>query len=935
MVVRETTAGGCGAASPVHHGSQPLHVSSRPYHNRPVSKSHTHVVLLAVALAVLVVAVWQWGLGDGTHSTVTDPRGAGAEQESAAGKDASGDEQTHPAPEGKVDADRSKMAPDLESRAAHVIGRCVDGEGKPLSGCAISRTIHGRRPAPTTQGAAKARVDSWRIEPVVKNREDGSFDLSFWPLPEKGFALRFEAPGKASCFGSFPALSQAQVLDMGDVQMLPGARVRGRVMDSRGRPVSEVAPMFRMDADRQAALLARDSKVLPILGGGQSTDEAGRFVLWGALLAGEWNIDLDREILSSRKLVIPEGQKEVYVEIQVKAHEDCDHIQGFVVDARGVAVHRAKITWRTGSDRFVDQRRSWSKKDGSFWIFRSEKDGDAPVHVRIEKPGFETLEPEAALEWRSQGHRFVLAGSKILVIRAIDAVSGKPVEDFGVRIKALSERSDARRDFEVQDRGRHKGGELRVTGLDAGRYIVMVAPGKGHLASQWREVEPRGPDRPVVIKVDKAVQQELRVVSMRGTPIVGTRVELLEAEQGHPIDTNTWIDGRGGHFIGPNQARLWTEGRTGQDGTLTLVGPPGRELGLRILGPGHVPLYVNGVRLSPGKAPRRERVQIGATIFGRIRPLGVIRDLNALRAHITTQRGQDAVPHEPVGLRLRPNHKAVWMPPGSGDRLPIQQDGSFRITGLSPGTWEFQLVWTQASGAGRTTSNVGVDWIRNLRDGEEREVAVDVSRFQPGRVRAQVTWNGTPLRNRSLDLFAARDPRRSLRRGLYVTIPLDREGRFDRVLVPEIYTCRIKLASSDERGTMLRRALTVRPGQDAAVTIDFQTTALRLRLKNHEGTVMSGHAVYLLPAGQEQRIVLPPTDAKGESSKRVPSGLHRVLIRPKHLSTRKGFYEFRLLHPMDFEAAYAKAMIPLGTLQLSPGHEPDLRVLTVPEAAGY
>ena len=68
-------------------------------------------------------------------------------------------------------------------------------------------------------------------------------------------------------------------------------------------------------------------------------------------------------------------------------------------------------------------------------------------------------------------------------------------------------------------------------------------------------------------------------------------------------------------------------------------------------------------------------------------------------------------------------------------RFPIGKDGSFQITGIPPGTWKMDLRW-------RLNEREPVGEVRDLKDGESREVNLDLASFQTAI--ANTIASGTP-----------------------------------------------------------------------------------------------------------------------------------------------------------------------------------------------
>ncbi len=497
---------------------------------------------------------------------------------------------------GKVHAQgaRTRITNQVEIR---IRGRCVDMEGSPIRDCevrlAVSKGKSKRKPYSATQ---KKRVRRIKVDPIRTGR-DGRFEFRFQSLPHKIYSMTFRADRYAHLSGPIYGLENGKLRDLGDIQMRPDALVTGRVVDNHGQGLPAIMVEIRLSTERSSELHDSATTFRPIRRMSISTDEMGRFNLNAALCSGPWQVLVNRQLISSPTFVVPEGKREFSLQIQVRRLDETKQIRGRIVDESGRAISGVKVLYhpRPPSGRVRYSNRS--EKDGSFRILRSRDDLGLPLRLRISKEGFETLNPGATFQWGQHDLRFVMTRGSGWSIRVIDAESRKAVEEYGVRIKPLGTGRISGASQIVQQKGNHKDGVLHIRGQSKGRYAIQVVPSRRGLESEWKLVDlPARPSPHLVFELRRVVQQELLVVSSAGEPIVGTQVELLEAEQGHPIDESTFVNRGNLIMLGTNQATLWTEGKTKAKGILTLSGPSSRVLGLRILGPGHIPLYRNDIR---------------------------------------------------------------------------------------------------------------------------------------------------------------------------------------------------------------------------------------------------------------------------------------------------------------------------------------------------
>src|SRR5262245_28416504 len=206
-------------------------------------------------------------------------------------------------------------------------GRCVDSWGRPVGG--VTATLRGIF-------ADRERMDAWtkdhgelqRIDAKTTTGNDGLFELRFWPPPPFQFSVDFEKAGLATMQGRWTGFEPGGSKDLGDIAMVRGTLLRGRVVDSDGVPVSKV--------DVQFASPQRDGEIAAFTADRCSvSSEDGSFTGRTALPAGTYRVEVSHRTLSSPKQLVLDGSvAEQIVEVVVAKFDDAAAIRGIVVDER-------------------------------------------------------------------------------------------------------------------------------------------------------------------------------------------------------------------------------------------------------------------------------------------------------------------------------------------------------------------------------------------------------------------------------------------------------------------------------------------------------------------------------------------------------------------------------------------------------------------------
>lgn len=403
--------------------------------------------------------------------------------------------------------------------AARVAGRVLDAAtGSPVAGAGVwGRQLAdlgircgnaGRGPCPRDRS-----LNSTHTGP------DGTFLVDHF---EPGlYRLQVEAPGYLDTPPLHLKLAVGE-LRVPDILVERGAVLRGRVLGSDGKPLSDVRLIARWGRS-----YTNDVK----------SGADGRYVLTG-LEPGLVRVDLYPPRLDYQERSVEVGPGENAADLRLSARAPHE-LRGRVVDAAGGPVGGARVSWheRGGGERGAV---TWSAADGTFTFatgdgvheLSAEAAGYAPG--RLERPVTVRGAPVEGLEIR-------LDDGVTLRGRLLGADPGRRREGIEAHQRDVYRRAE----LDAEDR-------FTLTGLGPGVWRLRVgAPGVGteaevRIAPGEREVDFDLEARPMV-------EIQGRVLAPDGTPRAYAGVEARA----------------------PGEPRPWWRHGANQDGTFVLRVHPG------------------------------------------------------------------------------------------------------------------------------------------------------------------------------------------------------------------------------------------------------------------------------------------------------------------------------------------------------------------------
>jgi hypothetical protein len=752
-------------------------------------------------------------------------------------------------------------------------GRCVDTTGAPIGG--VIAVLQGEGLPLSVRNATSA--------------DDGTFDLRTQPVA-RPFSLSFGGrvlPG--------PALHWRELhggtMELGDIVLQRGTKVRGRVIGADGVPAAGVSLQIddwnrKRDEDR-----SRRSQ--------QVTAQDGTFAFQQVLPPGDYGVDVDDAVVASPDRITLAGEAERWVDVVLRPVTAADAIAGVVVDQSGDAVPGVQVIPMTGNVWRVPR----SDQDGRFRLVRWRGAPDA-VYLHLQAEGIEAPPPREEIAWGRDDLRFVVQRGLVLELQVVKASDGTPVEHYTLRVEPVRTAGFSTNDLKPR----------------AGTHRVQVRPEDPDLGIGVAPVELTGaqPTR-VVVRLASTRAGCVQVQRRDGSPVVGARVQLVHATDGELTLASAARLLTDSMQLRVEEVLLLDAATTDAHGEVTLRVPSDRSSGLLLPGPTHAP-EVLPVAVFPAAGPLVVTVRDGAVLRGSVGPPEVLLQLahmDLLPGHVMQPR-VFLVGAEPQLPRDFPGNHSVF----------LAEDGAFEIVGAPLGRWRVWVGWVDKNGnrveqepAGEVTLEAGVT----------TTLAVDLSALLPGELEAQVFLNGKPLADQSVGLRAQvgadvdGEPRAS---GAYLST--DAEGRGRASLRPGDYELRWARSGPQPHRPVLRareRATVVR-GEVTRQTFWLESGVARLRLLDAAGAPAAGVGLWLLDAGQ-QRIFVPATDAAGALQAECDAGTYTVTVLPQWLQDAARRSAFLRDHAGEADPT-ASVRIPLGTFDLRMGEtiEFELRLPT-------
>jgi protocatechuate 3,4-dioxygenase beta subunit len=797
-------------------------------------------------------------------------------------------------------------------RSITVSGRCLDARTRaPIPGCEVEVGTPLR-------GLSRKRL---RVDPVRafgQSEADGRFKIQIQATTEHPLELHTQSPGYADMEG--PLAGSGTSRSVGDILIPKGALLRGHVEDKTGGPQPAVALRFFRQVNEQ------QSKIHPTNWFKLTSDETGALVSNRRLACQTWSLTPADEglrvIKPAGNFQITQGQASQYLTVVVELPDPKALIRGQIIDEEGKPIAHtvsiqalAKGSWPVGY--------GYSKADGSFTV-RCRKQPDDPVHLAIPQGhGYEKMISSTTFRWATQGVQLVLeatSGTQITVVRSSD---GQPVENYQAlwhQVYKPGERSAQQRSAPASH---HPDGKMVLHDIPRGPTRLIVIPTDPGLApNKPVEFVKASDQQEIEVRIPQRIALQVHVTNPSGQPVVGTKLELLQSEEGNPITASTRaVDHQKFSqlaYRSINKVMKLDEGQTDSNGLVSLRWSAAqRPLTVRVLGPGHIPLVLGGILLSADSATLELVVQTGGTLIGQLQPINVLKQLTANSGDSRWQGLGPRIVLNPIGTT---NINKRDFP-----KTPVQPDGSFQFDDLITGTWEVRFTTTRfTNGRGASIGEKILGQI-DMTHGGVKRVSYDIGHLRPANLQGRVFVNGTLATQTDIQLTLL-DPTQGRQSGASQLLQTDDNGNFyAKSISPGRYTLSVKAPGADRWRRKLASSTTilVPPGSDLLEDFYVQAGALRVQIQHPDGSPVANQ--YFQVTGKTANNVM--TEQSNSEGVLVidplATGEYVIKIMRKGVTPQKG-------PGNPFGVMRRGQLIDIGKVSVVAGNNPPTLLITLP-----
>jgi hypothetical protein len=315
----------------------------------------------------------------------------------------------------------AEPAAQLEPRFCRLIGRLIDGDGRPLAGQKI--VLHALGDWPEARDARPIEVSRGLPGFEALSDADGRFRFEFPPPPVAASLIAGFDPLLARRIlhfgGKRPdslAALQAGIRDLGELVLLRASGISGRVLSSNGQPLVGIR-------------LRSATQVWNTLGQSCESDVEGNFVLGGieATRAGVTAGAPGYQSAFVGPFDLTPGQMHGPVEVRL---EPGARVEGRVLGSQGEPLVGAKI------DLFPNGGEIVSTESGADGRFEAILLTPGAHQIAARHPGYRTRELESNFEVQPGGSvEIVLQPLPVTEFVVQDALTGRPVEGFSLQIR--------------------------------------------------------------------------------------------------------------------------------------------------------------------------------------------------------------------------------------------------------------------------------------------------------------------------------------------------------------------------------------------------------------------------------------------------------------------------------------------------------------------
>lgn len=688
------------------------------------------VVALALVAALAGLAVFLW-LKPAPSSLALEPEkpaekaleapgNAAVDSQDGLAAETSSSERASMPKDAKIAPAAGKAAASAEEEV-EVVAHIVDEQLRPIVNAWL-RTEDESLYASKSKREAAGKESSTRAPQEARAGSDGMARLH-WKGRIQGYSMRFVAG--ADGYGSvFPRgiPKTGETLHLGDLTLLRGGSVSGRVVDKDQRPVAGAEVVV---SDEHAVFGSNDVEQLRSRGPStwlgaprsKSRDDgsflvegvvAGMTRAWARSEGTRWAVSEPLELLAGNEL----RDVVLVIENEDKADPELRDIEGIVVGPDEKPISKARMQVRQELEGS-----SWSggvnaEEDGRFRVHPRERG----VKITIDFSDAEERYGHARLEDIKPGTKDLvvrLEEAKVLVLDVRDEHG--PVEKY--RVRWGHEEWD-RRGFADKDEVHADGRTLLRVPTQAQFWYHIEAA--GHMPDKLGPLDGSKPPGELALKLKTIPGIHGRVLAGE-LPVPGAKVALYEQPQNSEIEMNG--------FTTLVQTSSEKEATSDSDGRFTLDLARDGYFSVFADATGYARAQYGPLRLEAQKGMQDLVIQLdaGGTLEGKVlMPPG----RSAAGVIVGINRG-DAKPQTRV----------------------VGPDGEFRFERLTAGAWEIQRCEEMFHGPTGTSMSSGDDIkARDIRRdftiavGQTTRMDLDLRSSEPCVLEIDLMNNGQPAR---------------------------------------------------------------------------------------------------------------------------------------------------------------------------------------------
>ncbi|MHC5066708.1 MAG: hypothetical protein ACYTG5_22350, partial [Planctomycetota bacterium] len=709
------------------------------------------------------------------------------------------------------------------------------------------------------------------------------------PHPKRQYRLTILGEELAWIQKNFAAGTLTEPIDFGDIYLQAGSRLNGRVIFENGEPIA--SQPFELQLDEESGVEAAPEGFEHELRRYMTTDSKGEFS-GKNLSLGSWGIMMGGGLqLSSPKRIntLSVGTQDVVI---IVSGDGSSGIKGIARTEDGEPFAGAYVHAYSG----FNSSNARTKKDGSFQLFGKGKVGEeVTLYLSSNNDDYEPIKQNLRSEWGEQDLKvfFRKVVSTGLDLTVVDAVSGEPIEEYGVRCFPTPFLNNRQGNKAVRLNGPHDAGRVRVDELREGSNILIVLPEDPAYAPGkivYFDVD-QASTAPIRVAIEKNKQLLVRVQDAAGNPLEGARVELLRAQADNPItqQNDNYVrpmravgEAAGSmsyekmftNYYGIDMAWRMAEARTDEAGMATVRST--------------VPSVAHALRAS---MPDRPSSQLNEVSFAESAGVHVITMFEGAGLELTfrpaelldkfTERG-----HE-LGVRLLAltgeGDEEPPAQPSNWETWELPRTGELSKMGLLPGEWRVMLQGLHQIDVG-TYQTMETELAKiDLDEGKILELNIDPSAFIPSRIRGHLLVTGKAVQNPRLTVRRGPDPGAESERLYYPNqVTVNPTGEFETPpLSPGPYQFQLSLGAGGRTTSFpWTEAIQLGPAQSIVHNLDLAAAALDLRVRDASGqSLPAGCRVTLIEESKNGARITGSLDEQSRLElELVPVGSYRCKV---------------------------------------------------------